>query len=250
MYRILKQLDFDFSVLRWRRMYKFQLALKSALSCRVGLHAQSLVPKKGILMKNTRWRLPALLLLALGTASPAQTPKPAERRTSGQVIDYFVTLEEARVTAVAEAMPADRYSFAPTSGEFKGVRTFAEQLKHLAAANYMLAAAILGDRPPAGVGDETGPGLLQTKADILPYLKDSFAYLHRAVATIDDQNMVIDSPPISPLPKGTATRLGLAVEALLHTFNHYGQMVEYLRMNRVVPPASRSDAGGSGGIKQ
>jgi hypothetical protein len=69
------------------------------------------------------------------------------------------------------------------------------------------------------------------------------------VATIDDKNTVIDSPPISPMPKGTATRLGLAVEVLLHTFDHYGQMVEYVRMNGVVPPASRLDAGGRGGMQ-
>lgn len=113
----------------------------------------------------------------------------------------------------------------------------------------MLGAAILGDRPPADVGDETGPDSLRTKADIIRYLKDSFSYLHRAVATIDDKNTVIDGPPISPIPKGAATRLGLAVEALLHTFNHYGQMVEYLRMNGIVPPASRSNPGGGGGIE-
>jgi hypothetical protein len=165
------------------------------------------------------------------------------------VIDYFVTLEETRLVAVADAMPQDKYPFSPTSGEFKGVRTFAQQLKHVAADNYMLGAAILGEKPPADVGDETGPDSLRTKADVIQYVKDSFAYLHRAVATIDDKNTVIDSPPISPMPKGTATRLGLAVEVLLHTFDHYGQMVEYLRMNGVVPPASRLDAGGSGGMQ-
>ena len=125
----------------------------------------------------------------------------------------------------------------------------AQQLKHTAADNYMLGAAILGEKPPADVGDETGPDSLRTKADVIQYVKDSFAYLHRAVATIDDKNTVIDSPPISPMPKGTATRLGLAVEVLLHTFDHYGQMVEYVRMNGVVPPASRLDAGGRGGMQ-
>lgn len=199
-------------------------------------------------MKNIRWIL-AVLLLAPGTVSLAQTPEPAQRLTSSQVIDYFVTLEEARLAALADAMPADKYSFSPTSGEFKGVRTFAEQLKHAAAENYMLGAAILGDRPPADIGDETGPDSLRTKADIIRYLKDSFSYLHRAVATIDDKNTVIDSSPISPIPKGAATRLGLAVEALLHTFNHYGQMVEYLRMNGMVPPASRSNTGGGGAMQ-
>jgi hypothetical protein len=95
------------------------------------------------------------------------------------------------------------------------------------------------------VGDETGPDSLRTKADVIEYVKSSFTYLHRAVASIDDNNAVIASPPISPLPKGSATRLGLAVEVLLHTFDHYGQLVEYLRMNGIVPPASRLDSGAS-----
>jgi hypothetical protein len=200
-------------------------------------------------MKNIRWTFAALLLLLYGTVALAQTPNSGQRLTSSKVIDNFVTLEETRLVAVADAMPQDKYPFSPTSGEFKGVRTFAQQLKHAAADNYMLGAAILGEKPPADVGDETGPDSLRTKADVIQYVKDSFAYLHRAVATIDDKNTVIDSPPISPMPKGTATRLGLAVEALLHTFDHYGQMVEYLRMNGVVPPASRLDAGGRGGMQ-
>jgi hypothetical protein len=201
-------------------------------------------------MKKLNWIFVVLLLLlSWGTGALAQAVKKAERITSSEVIDYFVTLEEKRVVEVADAMPADKFPFSPTSGEFKGVRTFAQQLKHAAADNYMLGAAILGERPPADVGDETGPDSLRTKADVIQYVKDSFAYLHRAVAIIDDKNMVIDSPPISPMPKGMATRLGLAVEVLLHTFDHYGQMVEYLRMNGVVPPASRLDAGGSGGIE-
>jgi DinB superfamily len=192
-------------------------------------------------MKNIRSIFAPLLLLTLGTAALSQTNQPPERLTSAQVIEYWVTVEEQRLVAVADAMPADKYPFAPSSGEFKGVRTFAEQLKHTAADNYMLGAAILGEKPPANTGDETGPDSLRSKADVIQYLKDSFAYLHKAVTEIDDMNAVIETPPISPMPKGRATRLGLAVEVLMHTFNHYGQMVEYLRMNGIVPPASRLD---------
>jgi hypothetical protein len=145
-------------------------------------------------MKNIRWTFAALLFLSYGTLALAQTPNSGQRLTSSKVIDYFVTLEEARLVAVADAMPQDKYPFSPTSGEFKGVRTFAQQLKHAAADNYMLGAAILGEKPPADVGDETGPDSLRTKADVVQYVKHSFAYLHRAVATIDDNNMVIGSP--------------------------------------------------------
>jgi uncharacterized damage-inducible protein DinB len=136
-------------------------------------------------------------------------------------------------------MPADKYGFAPTDGEFKGVRTFGQQLKHLAATNHILAAAALGEAPPADAGDEVGPETVRTKAEILDYLNDSFAHLGKAVDAIGDTRVPVKSSPISPLPVTSTTRLALTVEALVHDFDHYGQMVEYLRMNGVVPPASR-----------
>ena len=78
---------------------------------------------------------------------------------------------------------------------------------------------------------------MKTKADIVNYLKDSFAYVHKAIQTIDEKNLV--EPVKSPFGEGTVTRLGLATSVVAHCFDHYGQMVEYLRMNSIVPPASR-----------
>src|SRR3984957_9805176 len=127
-------------------------------------------------MKNIGWTFAALLLLPYGTVAVAQTPNSGQRLTSSKVIDYFVSLEETRLVALADAMPQDKYPFSPTSGEFKGVRTFGQHLKHTAAKNYMLGAAILGENPPADVGDETGPDSLRTKADVIQYVKDSFAF--------------------------------------------------------------------------
>ncbi len=199
-------------------------------------------------MKNAGWIL-ATPFLMIPAVMAAPTIQPPAHVASSQVINYWVTLEEKRLVDVAEAMPADKYSFAPTNGEFKGVRTFAQQVKHAAADNYMLGAAILQEKPPADAGDETGPDSLRTKAAVIQYLKSSFAYLHKAAVAVDDANTVIETSPISPMPKGTATRLGLAVEVLIHGFNHYGQMVEYLRMNGIVPPASRLDCNGSGGMR-
>ena len=112
------------------------------------------------------------------------------------------------------------------------------KVKHLAATNYILAAGILRQPPPADAGNETGPETVRTKTEIITYLKGSFAALHKAVAAIDDQNTVIENVPISPLV-GVATRLGLAEEALIHIYDHYGQMVVYLRMNGIIPPSSR-----------
>jgi uncharacterized damage-inducible protein DinB len=136
-------------------------------------------------------------------------------------------------------MPADKYGFAPTDGEFKGVRTFGQMVKHLSATNYILAAAALGEEPPADAGDEVGPEAVRTKAEIFNYLKGSFAYLDKAIEAIGQKSTPVKTSPISPLKSAEATRLALVVESLVHAFDHYGQMVEYLRMNGVVPPASR-----------
>ncbi|HEV3076612.1 MAG TPA: DinB family protein [Thermoanaerobaculia bacterium] len=159
-------------------------------------------------------------------------------RPSSQVVGDFVALCEMLLVGAADAMPADKYSFAPTDGEFAGVRTFAQQVKHAAATNYILGAAILGEPPPPDAGDELGPETVRTKPEIMKYLAGSFVYLRKAAAAIDAHNAIVKGSPISPLG-GKTTRLGLAIETLAHAMDHYGQMVEYLRMNGVVPPASR-----------
>jgi uncharacterized damage-inducible protein DinB len=154
-------------------------------------------------------------------------------------LQIFLKSVQNQIVSAAEAMPADQYGFAPTEGEFKGVRSFGQQVKHLAATNHILAAAALGEEAPADAGDETGPEAVRTKAEILDYLNSSFEHLGKAIDAIGDKNIAVKSSPISPLPATAATRLGLTVEALIHAFDHYGQIVEYLRMNGVVPPASR-----------
>jgi len=111
---------------------------------------------------------------------------------------------------------------------------------HLATTNDILAAAALGEDPPAGAGDETGPDSLNTKAEILDYLRGSFAHLRKVIDRIGEPAAAVKTSPISPLQGGTATRLALTVEPLIHAYDHYGQMVEYLRMNGIIPPASRS----------
>ena len=180
----------------------------------------------------------AIIVMSSSIVGFAQDQRTAQYQPSARVMDYWVTRWEKMLVDVAEAMPADKYSFAPTAGEFKGVRTFGQQLKHAAAANYILAAAVLGQDPPADAGDETGPDTVHSKAEIISYLKGSFALLHKAAQAIDATNVVIKAPPISPL-QTNGTRLGLVVEALQHSINHYGQLVEYLRMNGLIPPASR-----------
>jgi len=180
-----------------------------------------------------------LLILAISILGNGQAMPPAaeEHRTITQVLDRSVTNMQQEFTSGAEAMPDNKYDFAPKDGQFKGVRTFGEQIRHVAAVNYELGAAILSEKPPVDIGGENGPTSIKTKADILKYLADSFTYVHKAIASIDEKNVV--EMVKSPFGEGKVTRLGLATLTVGHGFDHYGQMVVYLRMNGIVPPASR-----------
>ncbi len=158
----------------------------------------------------------------------------ADTSTVGQVLDSQFQTWEREITPAVEAMPADKFNFAPTAGEFKGVRSFAQQAKHLAANIYDFSAAVLGEKPPVETGDGEGPSSLRTKDQIVEYVKGAFAYGHKAMRSVTAKNQ------LEPLgPGGRATRLGYAVFMMNHSLDHYGQMVEYLRMNGIVPPASR-----------
>lgn len=201
-------------------------------------------------MKTTKFALAVAVLLAAGGSALAQTPKPDTEISNKDavVLDahreklamrVFLKSVEKQIVSAADAMPAVKYGFAPMDGEFKGVRSFGQQVKHLAATNHILAAAALGEETPADAGDEDGPETVRTKAEILDYLTSSFTHLSKAIDAIDEKNPTVKSSPISPLKKTETTRLALTAESLIHAFNHYGQMVEYLRMNGVVPPASR-----------
>jgi hypothetical protein len=186
-----------------------------------------------------------ILLLALApignavAANPqaAMQAKPDQKPSFAMVLDRSLSSVEHEVVPAAEAMPEDKFNFAPTQGEFNGVRTFAQQGKHIAAVNYMIAGSILSEKPPVKLGGENGPDNITSKADVVKFLKDSFAYLHKAANSIDESNVLGEVQ--APFGPNKMTRLGLSVIAISHPFDHYGQMVEYLRMNNIVPPASR-----------
>jgi hypothetical protein len=180
------------------------------------------------------FRILFCLLVFTSHIAVAQTRLPIS-----QALDMWITNAEKDVVSAADAMPGDRYSFAPTAGQFAGVRTFGQQVKHLAANNYRMAARILAQTPTPDQEFETGPETVQSKEQIMGYVKGSFTALHQAVATITADNALT---PVMQTRVGTDkqnTRVQFAVDAVAHSYDHYGQMVEYLRMNAIVPPASR-----------
>lgn len=186
------------------------------------------------------WMAFGLLILSVGAAAQAKSPLPKpkqEHLTVSQALEGSVANLQRDFIPAAEAMPEDKFDFAPSNGEFKGARTYAQQIKHVAAVNYELGAAILQEKSPVDINDEAGPASITSKADVLKYLKESFEYVHKAIATINDKNIV--ETVRSPFGEAKVTRLGLATTVTWHGFDHYGQMCVYLRMNGIIPPASR-----------
>jgi DinB superfamily len=188
---------------------------------------------------------PAVLaLFAVCLTALAQQPapaKPASPPTMASMMEAQLNMVEGQFLAAAEAMPEDKYSSAPAGADFSGVRTFALEVRHVATANFIIYSGILGQDPPAGVtvaGAGNGPENLRTKEQIVQYLKDSFTLGHKAMAALNNGNALtpLDKPPIA-IPS-LSTRLALAIFSFSHASDHYGQMVEYLRMNSIVPPAS------------
>ena len=195
-------------------------------------------------MKN----LLSLLLLtflfaaaAHAQATPVTQPnpqaQPSQPPSMTMILDRSLKSVEGEFVPAADAMSEDKYNFAPTNGEFKGVRNFGQQVRHVAAANYMICAAILSEKPPVDTGGESGPESIKTKADSVKFLKDSYAYCHKVYNSINEGNAT--GQVQSPFGSNKVSRLGLAVLNVGHDFDHYGQMVEYLRMNGIIPPASR-----------
>jgi len=193
----------------------------------------------------------ALLLVILGlpAASPSQGQKPtaaemSKKETVASALLRTVSLQEYEVRSVAEAMPENLYAYRPAEGKFKSekpafgpseMRTFAEQVKHVACANFAFAAEFEGQQPPA-VCDKGGPDPAKTKRELLIYLRNSFLAISKSFQAIKPENQF---DPIEGPYAGPNTRLGLAGVVIWHNADHYGQMAVYLRLNGIVPPPSR-----------
>lgn len=191
--------------------------------------------------------LTVLVALAWIKVSLAQEPTAAELSKKETVASAFLRgfkYQEYEVRSAAEAMPEEKYGYRPAAGLFKNskpeygpaeVRTFAQQVKHVACSNFAFAAEFDGTKPPERC-DLGGPSPAKTKAELLAYLRDSFAAVEKSLGAINEKNMF---DPIEGPYAGPTTRLNLATVVVWHAADHYGQMVIYLRLSGIVPPASR-----------
>ena len=177
-------------------------------------------------------RMLTILLIACAGSLSLTAQNSAGSSVTSEFQRYVSAAERACLT-IANAMPEDRYSFVPTNGEFKGVRSFALLVKHVAVDNYLTGAALLGEKPPIDPGlHENGPDSIQDKAQIMKFLRESFIYLHRATNRVNQKNLM---EKIEYFGGARVTRLAVITSAVSHPMDIYGQMVEYLRMNGTDP---------------
>ena len=193
-------------------------------------------------------RLASLLIvcsLALPTTVKSETmqestSKPAAQQNDipksiAESINTTLQFAEGDFLSVAEAMPEDKYSFIPTAGKFDGARSFGEQVKHVACAQFAFFNEFEGKQPPDDC-EKSGPDPAKTKAELIQYLKASFDYSNCVLATLTEKNAL---DRVEGRYAGPNTKLGISVVALWHLSDHYGQLVEYLRMNGIVPPMTQ-----------
>ena len=167
---------------------------------------------------------------ALAQESAPAKPAVGTPQTPSQVYGKLLTLLEQEFVSAAEAMPEDKFNFSPTQGDFKSVRSFGEQVKHVTIAN----AYFFHDpnKPTSDMKEKQDSiNKLSSKAEIIQALKDSLTQAHAYVDAITPENAFITT--------ANGTRGGMASFGIAHMMDHYGQMAVYLRMNGIVPPASR-----------
>jgi hypothetical protein len=189
-----------------------------------------------------------ILALSCPVLASGQSTSKSPQTMVSTILPWWEMIEKSFVS-VADAMPEEKWAFAPKDGAFDGVRTFAQQVKHVACATFAFWRGprraccarwgafqeIEKKTPPDGC-ETGGPDPSRTKAELLKYLRDSFAYGRKVIGMMTPEN-ALDAA--SGRYGGNSTRLGLTTLAVWHASDHYGQIVVYSRMNGIVPPPSR-----------
>jgi len=196
-------------------------------------------------MRFLRVVLVVISSVAFSAVGKSATPQNSAAQQAAQKDDIPKSIAESvsgplqfaegNFLGVAEAMPEDKYSFVPTTGKFDDARSFGEQVKHVACAQFAFFNEFEGKKPPDDC-EKGGHDPAKTKAELIKYLKDSFNYSNRVVATLTAQNAL---DRVEGRYAGPNTKLGISVIAVWHITDHYGQVVEYLRLNGIVPPMTQ-----------
>jgi uncharacterized damage-inducible protein DinB len=180
----------------------------------------------------------SIVLSVVGESASAQNSATKQATQSdiaksiAESVSGTLQFAEGNFLGVAEAMPEDKYSYIPAGGNFDGVRSFGEQVKHVACAQFAFFNEFEGKKPPDDC-EKGGHDPAKTKAELIKYLKDSFDYSNRVLATLTANNAL---DRVEGRYAGPNTKLGISVIAVWHITDHYGQLVAYLRLNGIVPP--------------
>jgi uncharacterized damage-inducible protein DinB len=203
------------------------------MNCRTirafGMAATMLVG--GLMVHTTAQAQEAATQKAEATAADSTAAQPP-----AEVYGQMLKRMSSEFIDAAEAMPADKYNFAPTAGKFDGVRSFGAQVQHVAEANYFFFSGF----GLSGAPDDAKLKALKSKDELVQALKDSFAFAQKGIDTMTPQNAFTTVGS----GKMQMTRAAWATFCMAHSMDHYGQLVEYLRMNGIVPPASQKQAQG------
>lgn len=189
--------------------------------------------------------LAGMSLCAAQSKTGAESKRP-QRSFVGEVpttiagtVGETLKFAEGNFLGVAEAMPENKYDYVPTAGQFDGVRSFGEQVKHVACAQFAFFNEFEGKKPPDDC-ERGGHDPAKTKAGLIEYLKASFNYSNRVIATLTAENAL---DRIEGRYAGPNTKLGISVVSVWHVTDHYGQLAEYLRLNGIVPPMTQKCQG-------
>ncbi|HWY57833.1 MAG TPA: DinB family protein [Terriglobales bacterium] len=169
------------------------------------------------------------------SAAKQATQKDDIPKSIAESVSGTLQFTEGNFLGIAEAMPEDKYSFIPTAGKFDDARSFGEQVKHVACAQFAFFNEFEGKKPPDDC-ERGGHDPAKTKAELIKYLKDSFDYANSVLATLTAKNAL---DRVEGRYAGPSTKLGISVIAVWHITDHYGQLVEYLRLNGIVPPMTQ-----------
>lgn len=195
--------------------------------------------KTGIIWVLLAW---VTACAAQNTTNSGTAAKQRQRSFVGDVpttiadsVGETLRFAEGSFLGVAEAMPEDKYGYIPTGGKFEDARSFGEQVKHVACGQFAFFNEFEGKKPPDDC-ERGGHEPAKSKTELVKYLKDSFDYSNRVIATLTAENAV---DRIEGRYAGPNTKLGISVISVWHVTDHYGQLVEYLRLNGIVPPMTQ-----------
>ena len=177
----------------------------------------------------------ALFKTAQKDSTKQATQKDDVPKSIAESVGATLQFAEGNFLGVAEAMPEEKYGFIPTAGKFDDARSFGEQIKHVACAQFAFFNEFEGKKPPDDC-EKGGHDPAKTKAELIKYLRDSFDYSNRILATLTEKNAL---DRVEGRYAGPNTKLGISIIAVWHITDHYGQLVEYLRLNGIVPPMTQ-----------